>query len=545
MSEPDFVPEQPSEQHFQISQKAAEILGRLVDGNGLKAEQVRLARYETLVHQLPGAIFIELKPDFVKGQLSGKREHGKVLDSEAAVIAAATALAPEAVTDKNVQIELLQVLDQDPGRGWGMKPFKHPLKVTQKQFCVVDRCSKCAGLASYPCTTCSGTGGVGCVNCASTGQAQCPACYGSGGVQSQDGGYIPCQRCSSVGRILCTACNGMKSVKCSICRGQTKIACTECDRSGFWTHTYDMTFHAEGKFEMDRELMPQDLQEIIDRLGERELATEEHAEIFRLNQNTEQKLLVVPFLAFLPIANVDFSIEGKQYPSGVAGLTGKIMGIDPVLDPVIKPGINALFKLSKGPLAAEALIAQACKYRVLRQILSGLSHHSKRQVYQTIIAEYPLVISDKFIRAGIKYAGSAILAISKGPRIKGLILGSLIAAGFYAGYYFSPAQMYNAAKIGALGYAKFAFVADMLVWLTGYFIAWMTVRYMAGGALQKLLPGEVVNNTDRGLPPAGEQGTHALGTTFVAWALCAFLAVQKPAWVMTLLKIAGITAVAP
>lgn len=545
MSEPDFVPEQPSEQHFQISQKAAETLGRLVDGNGLKAEQVRLARHETLVHQLPGAIFIELKPDFVKGQLSGKRNHGKVLDSEAAVVAAATALAPEAVTDKNVQIELLQLLDKDPARGWGIKPFKHPLKVTQKEFCVVDRCSKCAGLAHYTCTTCSGTGGVGCVNCGVTGQAPCPACFGSGGVQSGDGGRIPCQRCASTGKVLCLSCNGAKTVKCGICRGQTKIACTECDRSGFWTHTYDMTFHAEAKFELDRELMPKDLQEIIDALGVRELATEDHAEIFRLNQNTEQKLLVIPFLAFLPIANVEFSIEGKQYPSGVAGLTGKIMGIDPVLDPVIKPGINALFKLSKGPLAAEALIAQACKYRVMRQILSGLSHHSKKQVYQTVVKTYPLVISDRFAKAAIKYSSDALLAISRGPRVKGLILGTIIAAALYAAYYFSPAQMYNAAKIAALGYGRYAFAAELAVWLTGYILAWLTIRYMAAGALQKLLPGEAQDKSDTGLPTAGEQGTHALGTTMVAWLLCAFFAFQKPAWVLALLKMAGKTAVAP
>lgn len=545
MSEPDIVPEQPSEQHFQIGQKAAETLGHMVDGNGLKAEQVRLARHETLVHQLPGAIFIELKPDFVKGQLSGKREHGKVLGNEAAVIAAANALAPDAVTDKNVQIELLQLLDKDPARGWGIKPFKHPLKVTQKEFCVVDTCSKCAGLTQYPCTTCSGTGGVGCVACGVTGQAACPACHGSGGIQSGDGGRIPCQRCASTGKILCLSCSGAKTVRCNVCRGLAKIGCTECDRSGFWTHTYDMTFHAEAKFEMDRELMPVDLQEIIDRLGVRELATEDHAEIFRLNQNTEQKLLVIPFLAFLPIANVEFSIEGKQYPSGIAGLTGKIMGIDPVLDPVIKPGINALFKLSKGPLAAEALIAQACKYRVLRQILSGLSHHSKRQVYQKITAGYPLVISERFTKAAIKYASDAVLAISRGPRIKGLMIGTVLAAGLYAAYYLSPAQTYNAAKIGALGYGRFAFVAELLVWLAGYVVAWLTIKYMAAGALQKLLPGEVMDKSDTGLPAAGEQGTHALGTTLVAWLLCAFFAFQKPAWVLTLLKMVGKTAGAP
>jgi hypothetical protein len=182
---------------------------------------------------------------------------------------------------------------------------------------------------------------------------------------------------------------------------------------------------------------------------------------------------------------------------------------------------------------------------VLRQILSGLSHHSKKQVYQTIIRNYPLVISDRFAKAAIKYASDAVLAISKGPRVKGLIIGTVVAAALYAGYYFSPAQSFNAAKMSALGYGRYAFGAELLVWLVGYIIAWLTIRYMAAGALQKLLPSEALDKSDTGLPTAGEQGTHAMGTTMVAWLLCAFFAFQKPAWVLTLLKMVGKTAAAP
>ncbi|HYD19475.1 MAG TPA: hypothetical protein VEF76_13450 [Patescibacteria group bacterium] len=539
MSEPDFVPEQPSEQHFQISQKAADTLGRLVDGNGLKAEQVRLARHETLVHQLPGAVIIELVPDFVKGQRKGKVPHGQVMGSEAAVKAAAIGLATESVSDKNVQIELMQLLDKDPARGWGMKPFKHPLKVTRKEFSVVEECLKCSGRAEYICTGCSGTGGVGCTTCGTTGLSQCPACFGSGAVQSGDGGRMGCQRCNASGRIICAACNGAKTVRCAACRGLTKIPCTECDRSGYWTQTFEMTFHAEARFNLDRQQIPRDVQEIVDRLGVRELATEEHAEIFRLAQNPEQKLLVIPFIAFLPIANVDFSIEGKQYPSGVAGLTGLIMGIDPLLDPIIKPGINALFKLSKGPLATEALIDQACKYRVLRQILSGLSHHSKRQVYQSVMKNYPLIISDRFAKASIKYADIALLALSKGPRMKGLVIGSVAAAAIYAGYFLTPAAGFIASKMIALGHAKQVIAADAAVWLLGFIAAWLTVKYMAAGAMQRLLPGEVVDKSDKGLPAAGTQGWQALGITLLAWAACACFALSKPVWVLALLKLVG------
>lgn len=541
MIEPDFVPEQPSEQHFQIAQKAAERLGRLVDGNGLKAEQVRLARHETLVHQLPGEVRIVLKPDIVKGQLKGNRPHGLVAASQAEIMGKAEGLAQEFIADHDVQQELMQVIDKDPARGWGVKPFKHPLAVTRKEFSVVDKCLKCAGQTFFNCNMCHATGNAPCSNCAAQGQIQCNACFGAGAVQLQDGSRAPCGRCQSTGRLPCTFCKGLKQVRCTTCAGDGRIGCTECDQSGYWTHIYDMTFHAEAEFDIDRQQVPPDVLAVVDRLGVRNLATEGHAEVFRLQQNPEAKHLIVPFIAFLPLCNAEFSIEGKQYPSGIAGLTGRIMGIDPVLDPVLKPGINALFKLSKGPLAVEALIDQACKFRVLRQIISGLAHTSKKQVYQGLAKDYPLVISDKYLKGAIKYADIGILALGKGPRIKGLALGTVAAAGLYAGYYLTPLHAAVVSKMAQMQMAQFEMAPDIAIWLCGYIIAWLAVKFMAAGALKKLLPDSVVNTEEKGLPAAGAQGMHALGTTIIAWAILAFMAAQKPLWVAKIIALAAKT----
>lgn len=538
MSEPDFLPEQPSEQHFQIGQLAAGKLGRIVDGNGLKAEQVRLARHETLVHQLAGYTRIALKPDVVKNQLKGQRPHGQVMGSEAAVMGQADGLAQQFIAEKNVQIELLNLLDKEPGRGWGMQPFKHPLAVTRKEFSVVDKCLKCAGLTYFNCQGCNATGFAPCKACNGTGMAQCPVCFGQMQMQMQDGSRGPCTRCAATGRVPCMTCNGQRQLRCASCGGDGRIGCTECDRSGFWTHIYEMTFHAEGQFELDRQQIPPDVLEIVDRLGVRELATEGHAEIFRLIQNPEPKWLLVPYIAFLPLANVEFSIEGKQYPSGVAGLTGRIMGIDPVLDPVIKPGINALFKLSKGPLATESLIDQACKFRVIRQIITGLAHHSRRGVYQSVSKQYPMVISDKFVKAAIKYAHVAILALGKGPRVRGMLAGTALAGMLSAGYFAGPVRGIVAGALGQAGQARHLLLADLAVWVLAYLAAWFTIRLFAASALKKLLPEEV-QTTDKGLPAAGEQGTYAIFTTLAAWTACAFFAAQKPAWVEAVLKMAG------
>jgi len=537
MIEPDFVPEQPAEVHFQIGEKAADHLGRLVDGNGLKAEQVRLARHETLVHQIPGAIRVALKPDVVKSQLKGKRPHGQVMANEAAMMGLVAGLAAEHIASADVQQEIMQHIATDPGRGWGMKHFKLPLAVTRKEYCVIDECTKCGGLAQYSCTNCAHTGAVPCKNCNAGGIAQCPVCFGEGQAQLPDGTRGPCQRCNTTGRVTCPTCQGARQLRCTVCAGNGSIGCTECDRSGYWTHIYDMTFHAQGSFEVDRQQLPQDVQQIMDRLGVRQLATEEHAEIFRLHQEPTEAFLLVPYLAFLPLANVEFSLEGKVFPAGVAGLTGRIMGVDPLLDNIIKPGINALFKLSKGPLAAEALVDQACKYRVIRFALAGLARHSKRYVYGQIVKEYPLVLSDKYAKATVKYADVALLALSEGPRTKGLIVGTGVAAAISAAYFMTAAHGMVENIFQQNGKLQFAVAGDIAVWLVSYLVAWLAIKVVAATALKRILPESVLTNDDKGLPAAGKQGQIALLTTLLPWAAFAFFAVQKPGWVEAAMKL--------
>ncbi|MDE1151463.1 MAG: hypothetical protein PW788_02905 [Micavibrio sp.] len=535
--EPDFVPEQPAEIHFQIGEKAADRLGRIVDGNGLKAEQVRLARHETLVHQIPGAIRVALKPEMVKSQLKGKRPHGQVMANEAAIVGLSAGIAAEFIASHDVQVEIMQHIATDPGRGWGMKHFKLPLAVTRKEYCVVDECTKCGGLAAFACATCSKTGAVPCGNCNSGGMAACPVCFGAGQAEMPDGNRGPCTRCNTTGKVVCPTCQGACQLRCNKCAGKGSVSCTECDASGFWTHIYDVTLHAHGSFEVDRQQMPQDVQQVMDKLGVRQLATEEHAEIFRLMQEPTTAYLLVPYFAFLPLASVEFSIEGKVFPAGVAGLTGRIMGVDPLLDNIIKPGINALFKLSKGPLAAEALVDQACKYRVIRYALSGLAKHSKRYVYGQIIKEYPLVLSDKYAKAVVKYADVALLALSKGPRTKGLIVGTVVAAAISAAYFMTAAHAMVDNIFKQNGKPQFSVAGDAAIWLLSYVVAWLAIKIVAAGALKRMLPESVLSNEEKGLPAAGQQGKLALLTTLVPWVALAFFAVQKPGWVEAALKL--------
>jgi hypothetical protein len=536
MSDPDKVPEQPDEIHFQICQRAAEALGRIVDGNGLKADQVRLARHETLVHQVPGYIHIELKPDITHKQLKGNMPVGKVLGQKESVHQEAAGVIRDVVKDNNIINQLVQEIKKDEGKGFGMENFTVPLPAIAKEFSVIEKCLKCGGQQFYQCTRCSTTGQVPCQACQAQGYSQCNQCFGSGQYQQGGGQRVPCTRCNATGRIQCLTCNGQRNLRCTVCNGQGRIGCTECDRSGFWTNVYRLVFHADGTFVIDRQQVPEDVLSVIDYLGVRNLATKGLAQIFRVGVQTKEKDITIPYLAFLPIANAEFTVEGKPYPAKIAGLPGRILTIQPILDTSIKPGINALYKLSKGPMAAEALVEQACRFRLIRTVLTGLTKGSKKYVYQTLTKEYPVGLSDKYAKATINYADKAVLAIGKGPRLKGLIAGSAASAVLSAIYYLGPLRGQLASDMTQSGHGKHMFLPDLFIWGAGYIITLAAIKFLAAGALKKLLPGEV-QSEERGLPSAGEQGYMAIGTTFFAWLVLAFLAAQRPNWLDAILHL--------
>ena len=539
MSDPDnFVPSQPDEAHFQICQRAAEALGKILDGNGLKAEQVRLSRHETLVHQVPGYIHVDLKPEVTSRQLKGNSPTGKVLAGKGDVQAEAAGIVRDVANDKNVQEQLLMEIRKDEGKGFGMDPFKVALSALGWDFCVVETCLKCQGQQSVACARCNAQGVTPCATCQGQGYQQCQQCYGSGFYFRGGTERLPCTRCGSQGRMQCMTCQGQRQTRCMICQGQGRVGCTECAQSGYWTNLFHLTFNAEGSFVLDRQQVPPEVLAVIDTIGQRQIATQALAEVFRAGIQPKENAITFPLIAFLPIANAEFSIEGKPYPATVAGLPGRILAMQPVLDTTLKPGINALFKLSKGPMAAQALIETACRYRLIRQVIAGLAHHSKRHVYQQIVKDYPVGISEKYAKATIKYADAAVLAISRGPRMKGLLIGVAASTALSAGYFLGPLRAAVLAAMQQGGNERFMLGVDLAVCALGYIAALFTIKFVASGALKKLLPDNV-QSQDRGLPSAGEQGWYALGVTLAVWLGLAFAGPAKPDWVLYLLKLAG------
>jgi hypothetical protein len=516
MSGFDVIPEQPSEKHFAIVKTAAFNLGVLAEGNGLSADQIRIAQDETIVHSLTGETIILIKPESTRSMVPGRETHGQVCGSEQEVRQRMTEDAHKMQESQGLRDNLVTALEKKPGRGFGLEPWNFILQQERKEYSVIEACRLCLG-----------NRGVDCQRCLKSGLTPCPQCVGQGTMLRDDG---------SQG--ACTACRGQRQVRCTTCQGQGMLPCTECNQTGYTTHIYVASWNVETHFVLNKAGVPPEVLAIVEKIGIQKLATEGHAEIFRQIIAREGEKLKLPFVAFLPISKAEYSISGKPYPATIAGLNGRVMSIDPFLDTSLKPGINALFKLSKGTLAVEALLAQACKYRALRSVLSGLAHHGKRTVYQALIKEYPVALSDKYARGTVRYAGMALEALSKGPRLTGLGIGTALSALVFGGWFFALRQGI-AAMMAEKDLAAHIVLADLAVLGIGYAAAIYTVKYFIGSGLKKILPADL-QGQDRGLPPAGDALAYAMALAALIFVLLAALCPQKPEWILPLTQMIGL-----
>jgi len=517
--------------HKAIAQKALENLGRMLDGNGLKADQIKLTRADTTIERIGGYVSIKLATQTQRSQGKGRAPQGMAVESASDVATIAQGQIGTLLRDGGFHEEMRALLQKDPGEGFGMDNVVLPLPAQRKDFSVTSPCPTCAGNAMVNCHACNGKCHTSCPTCGGNGFSNCMGCQGLGRVLDPSGNYMPCLRCQGSGKNFCATCRGQRTITCASCRGQGRIGCLDCGQTGFLTEIYKVNYTAECSFDIDwRETSPEG-RTAAHKIGLRALATEKNIEIIWQAPIGLIGEIRLPCTAFFPLAKAEFAVEGHSYPATVAGLQGRIIEIEPVLDEYIKPGINALMNLAKGPLARQALIDTACKYRLIRQTIAGLARFSQKNVYLRLNKSYPLMLSEKYATATVKYAASAIKTLSARPRYEGLATGTLIAALLSAVYFMAPLRHLLAGYIPPL----FMLVPDIIVWLAGCGITVYMIRYLTARGLKKLLPNSL--QIDKGgLPSAGPHGWVGLLTTFIVWLLIAFCAAEKPAWILHFFK---------
>ncbi|MDD9900471.1 MAG: hypothetical protein OXT65_05795 [Alphaproteobacteria bacterium] len=496
-------PDEPSEAHFQICDQAADILGATVDGNGLKANQLRLAKHDTSVYPLTGEISVTLSVSVREEERPGKNAVGPQLDGRRELQEKLSSVDPDVLNNPALTENIMGVIANDPGKGWALDNTKIRLKEGEKTYCVFEDCKSCAGRSWQTCIPCDGTGLDICLKCNGTGQ-----------IQNHNTGNFE----------TCFACKGRERVQCMPCKGTGRILCTTCKATGSFTVVANVFYEAVLEFIPDDAGLDDNVRSIIAHFTPRKMATDGHAEIFADTATVQEGRIHIPLMAHLPVGLAEFQIAGKTVPAVIAGLNANVVEMEPFLDAAIKPGIVALTKISSGPMASGALIQAACRFRLLRRALADLESHTKKRVYYDIKDEYGAVMSDKYLQAAVKYADLALHKLGDGPRLRGFAIGTAVAGVLYALYFFMGAHATLAQTM-----ATHIMVIDLAVLLAGFIAAYILVRMMATKTLQRILPPEIAPD-GKHMAPAGVFGAYAFLATLLLWLMMALAAPDTPAW---------------
>ena len=108
------------------------------------------------------------------------------------------------------------------------------------------------------------------------------------------------------------------------------------------------------------------------------------------------------------------------------------------MDSLVKPGIAALNKIVRGPMATGALFKRARSYRMIKDVTDRISYQKRNKVLSHLRDEYPIGLSDKYAKALIIFAEKSLGKLTARPRLYasfGLLAlwGGVFALWFMAG----------------------------------------------------------------------------------------------------------------
>lgn len=545
-----------------LAETAAKHIGEWVTGNGLTATDVRVTQKKQDVFAFDIPVSLQLTPTVIESRSAGKSTTGTQCASKQEMQTKIAALKTQNLADPKTVVLAGEYLQKAPLLGWGGKQ-RFPLKELGADFTCHETCPKCHGKKQSPCSTCKGKGQTPCMDCKGFGKTSCLRCMGLGELPGAGNTKIECPECFGKKQAVCRECRGLKYLPCPKCRGAKYAGCTECNKTGTVSLHNSVAFEAYTDMSLSTAHMPAEIRDLIEATGgAAKLATETHAAISlvmpdpdalealtaayaaqQATRQTAQPTAAQPTAAQstaaqppqaelhyhveIPYGRAEFSIGGKRYDAQLAGYQSCILQIDDFLDPQVKPGIAALQKIVKGPMATETLMKTALKLRLVKEVFSHTGDMTKKKLLNHIKTLYPRGLSDKYAKACVVFADQAIKSLTDKPRKIGAAVGSAVATALAGAWFFAGLRdMVLTPETPANEQMIYDFSLAGALALLAYF----TVRFFGASALKKIMSFQGAGGGKQALPPAGLSGALAVTLVLIGFFSMALLMPEPPAW---------------
>ncbi len=448
------VTEEKEEIDPALLEKALEDFRALIKGNGLKPDSLKLKGFEGEVINFEAYGIFKIEASINEKRVAG-RERGEQSGSQTDAKQKINTMIETITLDREVKKLTVNLLEKRQDLGFGINNQLIKLERLNKKFVIHEPCPSCDASGKIVCKNCRGKKLITCVKCQGQRDIQCHNCHGAQFINSPQGERQQCTYCHGRGQISCELCRQSGEVSCPKCKATGRMVCHDCSSTGWHSHVFNVSLQAKGKFDFDRENLPEEVPALIDEYGPKML-TEKHAQIRiiedsrkdeEMDMRSEADEYIVPYHVKLPWGDIGFSVKDKAIKGKLFGFNALLIDIPPLLEKIIGKSLRLLDQAAQGQGNVAVHIGNAIRARAIGEtFLSTLSNPPPKALI--IMQErYPYGIKETTLKKMITNAGAALKHLTKKPRQKGLGFGIAIAALFYMAYFMGPLRSLIIGKI--------------------------------------------------------------------------------------------------
>ncbi len=530
-----------------LKERALKRIQGIIKGNGVPVEEVKLEDCQAQVYPFAARTFVKLAPVYGIRIEPGMN---KIAELSTGLEAFNRDLANTVVDARTVperRQSIVNFLFERPDKGFGIKDQKVKFHKLTRDLVMHEGCITCSKQGRVKCQKCGADGMITCNLCHGRNQIICPQCRSTGRVVHGNS-HRSCDRCDGDGKIACTRCNGRGQMKCSICAASGSLQCEKCAGTGWLSHLAHVEMEAQMHFDFERHVLPIEVTRMIDAFGSRLVEKGDIEVVLRPTALTPEEIqkteeppdtLFIDYHGKAPYGPIQFRIRERIIPAILFGYHGKLIEAPSFLDDITKKGQQVLGEAANGVGNVADKVRRAAKYRMLCDvIIQAAGKARQRQALDILATRYPTGIARERLLALLLQADLALKAITRKPRIFGLLGGLAVFSGLVATYFMQPQ-----ARMGleARNIPEAALIAlDALLIPVGMMMGTLSAQF-CGMFVQKkaiagLAPPELMT---RMMPKAGKSIHWALaGSVLIVAGLLLYLGFYQPAlappWVLQL-----------
>lgn len=547
----DAPPEPPPEYVNLIDPKlkarALKRLQGIVRGNGIKIDDVKLETCEATVLPFGARTFVKMAPRYGVRIEPGQNRKAELAVTQEAFQQSLASSVLMARTDPVKRQSIVDFLFIRPDKGFGMKDQKVKFHKLERDLVTHEGCITCSKLGKTQCQKCTGRGMIACNLCQSRKQITCPQCRGSG--KTPGGRDHSCVRCRGDGRIQCTQCNGQGQMKCPSCAASGTLKCQKCAGTGWLSHLAHVEMEAQLHFDFEREVLPVEVVRMIDAFGSRLVEKGDVEVILRPTPATVPEIqatnepddtIFIDYEAKVPFGPIHFRLKDRVIPATLFGYHGKLIEAPSFLDDITRKGQQILAEAAAGTGDVAEKIRRAAKYRLLSDVITQAAGKARqKQAMDILTNRYPTGIDADKILSLFIHADQALKAITRKPRLYGLLGGLTLFAALGGAYFFMGRTFLGVQGIPSAG----LLAIDIILLFAGLLFGAAGSHIASVIALEKALKGLTSTDMSTGLKPKlGNILWGALAGSAIIWAVLlggVMVAYPEiaPSWVTTLINL--------